>query len=130
MTGEITGLLTGFTGLCLAAGGVVLALLAGLRLLFLIRKPGKGRIARGVAVGGLVLVLCGAALLAGEELDVLRHVTDRAAMPLSGVAVLLAIVAGVRAGRRRGPRAMPDGEPEGSAEERLEDPEPREPVQR
>ncbi len=98
---EVSGLLTGLTGLGLAAAGVVLALLAGLRLLFLIRKPGKGRIARGVAVAGLVLILCGAVLLAGEELDVFRRATDRFAWALTGASVLVALLAGVRAGRRR-----------------------------
>lgn len=106
MMTEISGLLTGLAGLGLAASGLVLALLAGLRLLVVIRKPGKGRIARGIAVAGLVLVLSGAALLAMEELDVFRHATDRVATWLSGVAVLLAMAAGIRAGRRRAPRVV------------------------
>ncbi len=97
----MTGLLTGAMGLGLAALGVLLAFFAGLRLLVLIRRPGKGRIARGIAVSGLVLLLCGAVLLAGEELDVLRHLTDRASWLLSGLSLLLAVFAGIRAGRRR-----------------------------
>jgi hypothetical protein len=98
---DMTGLLTGVMGLGLAALGVLLTFLAGVRLLFLIRRPGKGRIARGIAMAGLVLILCGAALLAGEELDVLRHVTDRAAWMLSALSLLLALFAGIRGGRRR-----------------------------
>ncbi len=122
---EITGLLTGLTGLGLAAAGVVLALLAGLRLLFLIRRPGKGRVARGVAVAGLVLILCGAVLLAAEELDVFRRVTDRAPWVLTGVSVLLALLAGVRAGRRR----RTPGEPEkAAAAEEAEEAEPQQPA--
>jgi hypothetical protein len=117
-----TGLLTGFAGLALAALGLLVALLAGLRLLFLIRKPGKGRVAKGIASAGLVLVICGAVLLAGEELGVLREATDRLVWPLSGIALLLAGFAGVRAGRRRGrvePLPAPSaGEPAGPGQER------------
>lgn len=112
MTGNLDGLgpVTGFTGLALAAAGVLLALLAGLRLLFLIRRPGKGRIATGIAVAGLVLLMCGAALLAVEELSVLHallRVTDRAPWALATVSLVLAVAVGVRAGLRRGPRAEP-----------------------
>ncbi len=106
MMNEISGLQTGLAGLALAGLGLVLAFFAGLRLLFLIRKPGKGRIARGIAVAGLVLILSGAVLLAIEELDVFRRATDRVASWLSGVAVVVALVAGLRAGRRRKPRVV------------------------
>lgn len=101
-----TGLLTGLSGLVLAALGLLLAFFAGLRLLFLIRKPGKGRIARGIAAAGLVLILCGAVLLACEELYVFRQFTDQVAWLLNAVALSLAAFLGVRAGRRRG-RAEP-----------------------
>lgn len=110
MMNEISGLQTGLAGLALAAVGLLLAFFAGLRLLFLIRKPGKGRIARGVAVAGLVLVLSGAVLLAVEELDLFRRAADRFAPWLSAIAVVLAVVAGLRAGRRREPRVV-EGEP-------------------
>jgi hypothetical protein len=121
---EVSGLLTGLTGLGLAGVGVVLALFAGLRLLFLIRKPGKGRIARGIAAAGLVLVLCGAVLLAAEELDVFRRATDRAPWVLTGVSALLALLAGVRAGRRR----KAPGEPAKAAVEEAEKAEPQQPA--
>lgn len=106
MIHDVTGLVTGFTGLALAAAGLLLALLAGLRLLVVGRRPGRGRWARGVAAGGLVLLLCGAALLAGEELDVLRHFTDRGAWALAAASVAVSAAAGIRAGRGRPPRVL------------------------
>jgi hypothetical protein len=131
MLNEITGLATGFAALALSGAGLSLAFLAGLRLLFLgllARRPGKGRIARGVAVAGLVLLVCGAVLLAGEELDVFRKFTDRAAMPLAGLSVLLAGWVGVRAGRR--PAAKGD-EAAAAAEAQADDGRaPAEPVER
>lgn len=133
MMNEISGLQTGLAGLALAGVGLVLAFLAGLRLLFLIRKPGKGRIARGIAVTGLVLILSGAVLLAIEELDVFRRATDRVASWLSGVAIVVALVAGLRAGRRRKPRVV-EGEieappaPAATAPEETQPSAPNEPA--
>lgn len=101
MLSDVTGLLTGLVGFALASAGLLLALLAAIRVLWVLRRPGKGRIARGIAVGGLVLVLCGALLLTVEEVSEARTATDRIAHVLAGASVLVALWAGVWSARRR-----------------------------
>lgn len=108
MLQEVTGLLTGLVGVGLAGAGLLLALLAALRMLWVVRRPHKGRIARGIAVAGLVLLLCGALLFTVEEVaSPLRAASDSSAHYLAGLALLLALYAGYRSARRRpAPRAV------------------------
>lgn len=104
MIEHVTGFVTGLVGLTLGAAGLLLALLAGLRMLWVVRRPNKGHVARGIAVAGLVLLLCGALLVTVEDQagDPLRAVSDRSALWLAGGAVLVALLVGVRSARRRG----------------------------
>lgn len=124
---DMTGLMTGLVGFMLGGVGLVLAVLAALRMLWVIRKPGKGHLARGLAVFGLVLLLSGALLVTVEEVDSpIRAASDRSAHYVAGLAVLVALFAGYRSARRRRPRlaeAAPPGEDaDPGAHARVEDP--------
>ena len=99
---DFVGLVSGAAGLGLALSGLVLALLGALRLLLV--PGGRRRIGRGLALGGAVLLACGVALFLAADLlpaPALRRAVDRNAIPLSGLALLLAVGAGLRGGRRR-----------------------------
>jgi len=104
---DFVGFLSGVTGLGMAVLGLLLATLAGLRLLLLVRRPGKGRGARGVAAAGLALGACGVGLFLLAELSPFRRGVDRAVLPLTLLALALAALAGVGAGRRRRGRPEP-----------------------
>jgi hypothetical protein len=108
---DFVGFLSGLTGLGLTVLGLLLTLLFGLRVLSVIHRPGKGRIARGIALGGLVLTLCGVALFFTAELSPFRRGVDRAAGRLGLLALSLAVTTGVWAGRRRSPRILPGAAP-------------------
>jgi hypothetical protein len=130
MSSDTFGALTGLAGFFLAAFGVLLALFAGLRMLWVIRRPGKGRIARGIAVGGLVLALCGALLFTVEEVgDSIRGTSDKLVHYLAALSALVAVLAGVRAARRRPapkpvePEATDDAAPAPQATPPAEPPE-------
>ena len=113
---ETFGAITGLIGFTLVAVGVLLALFAGIRMLWVIRRPGKGRIARGIAVGGLVLALCGALLFTIEDRQLsFRAASDRIWQWLAGLSVLIAVLVGARAGRRR--PARKGVEPDATKEE-------------
>jgi hypothetical protein len=88
-------------GLGLTLLGILLAVPTGLRLLFVLRRPDKARLARAVAAAGLVLLVFGAALFLGAQYPPLRRPVNLAVYPISVAAVLCAIAAGLRAGRRR-----------------------------
>ncbi len=130
MIDHVTGFVTGLVGVSLGLAGLLLALLAGLRMLWVVRRRDKGHVARGIAVAGLVLALCGALLVTVEDQagDPLRAVSDRSASWLAGAAVLLALHVGYRSARRR-PRGARSVEPAGPAapaprpELELEEPE-------
>lgn len=124
MIDHVTGFVTGLVGLSLGAAGLLLALLAGLRMLWVVRKANKGHVARGFAVAGLVLLLCGALLVTVEDKadDPLRAVSDRSAWWLAGGALVLALIVGWRSARRRRP-ATRSAAPAPPAELELEDPE-------
>ena len=104
---DFVGLVAGVTGLGMVLLGLLLAALAGLRLLLLVRRPGKGRVARGVAAAGLALVACGVGLFFLAELSPFRRGVDRAVLPLGLLALALAVLAGVWAGRGRRGRPQP-----------------------
>jgi len=126
MIDHVTGFVTGLVGLSLAAAGLLLAVLAGLRMLWVVRKANKGHVARGIAVAGLVLLLCGALLVTVEDKadDPLRAVSDRSAWWLAGGAVVLALSVGWRSARRRRRPATRSAAPTPPVELELEaDPE-------
>jgi hypothetical protein len=105
---DAAGLVGGLLGAVLFLLGLLVALVAAFRIALVVRRPAKGRIARGIAAGGLVLAAGGAALFWAAELAPFRRSVDRAALPTAGIAVLLAVAAGWRLARSR-PAA---GEPE------------------
>jgi hypothetical protein len=102
---DFVGLLAGVTGLGLALLGLIVALLAAPRALLTLRRPAQGRLARAAAVFGLVLLACGLGLFFLAELSPFRRGVDRGVLPLTALAVLLAVLAALRAGRRRLPQA-------------------------
>jgi hypothetical protein len=108
-----TGLLGASVGVGLVVLGGLLVILAGVRVLLVLRHPHRGRIARGLVAAGGVLAVCGALLYAAADAVVIddpgfRHTIDGAALATAGVALVLASWVGVRAGRR--PKA-PSGPP-------------------
>jgi hypothetical protein len=117
---DFAGLYSGGAGIGLLALGIVLTLFASLRLVFVIRRPHKGRIARAFAASGLVLFVCGAGLFAAADLTYqhpsFRHALDSLSRPLVIVSFLLAILAALRFGRRRTAKKVPDGAPEKAQE--------------
>ncbi|HYD41236.1 MAG TPA: hypothetical protein VEB43_10450 [Anaeromyxobacter sp.] len=127
MIDHVTGFVTGLVGVSLGAAGLLFALLAGLRMLWVVRRPDKGHVARGIAVAGLVLLLCGALLVTVEDRasDPLRAVSDRSALWVAGGAVLLALYVGYRSARRRAraARSAAPAEPAPRVELELEEPE-------
>jgi hypothetical protein len=124
MIDHVTGFVTGLVGVSLGSAGLLFALLAGLRMLWVVRRPNKGHVARGIAVAGLVLLLCGALLVTVEDQasDPLRAASDRSALWVAGAAVLLALHVGYRSARRRS-RAARSVAPAPPAELELEEPE-------
>ena len=119
---DFGGLLSGLTGLGMALLGLLLAALSGLRVLWVIRRPEKGRVARGVAAAGLGLVAAGAGLFFLAELSPFRRGVDRAVLPLGLLSLALSVLAGVWAGRRR--RAPPPDRPAAEVPPRPQDPPP------
>lgn len=119
---DLVGLLAGLAGLGLALLGLLLALFSSLRMLYVLRRPDKGHVARGIAVAGLVLALCGVALFFAAELSPFRRTVDRGAPWLSALSLVVAAVAGVRAGRRRAApaQAEPEGAPRPAKDEPAE----------
>jgi hypothetical protein len=109
---DFVGFLSGVAGLGMALLGLLLAALAGLWMLLVIRRPGRGRVARGIAAAGLALVACGVGLFFLAELSPFRRGVDRAVLPLTALALLLSVLAGWWAGRRRRPRPEPEAGPD------------------
>lgn len=107
MLPDIPGLRAGLTGAALALIGLLVAVAAGLRWAAVARR-GKGRIARGVAAAGAVLLASGLAFfLASNGQHGFVRAMDAAALPFAGAALVLAGLACARAARRPRPVAAP-----------------------
>ncbi len=121
---QLAGATSGLVAAGLAVLGLVVLLFVSARLPFVLRRPGKGRVAKAFAAAALVLLVCGVGLfLAADLTDAhpsFRHALDSAAPWLGAVVVLLAVWLGVRTGRRRkaAPAEKTGGAPEteGAAE--------------
>ncbi|BDG03293.1 hypothetical protein [Anaeromyxobacter oryzae] len=98
---DFAGLAGGLGGAALFLAGVLVAIFAALRLAVAGRRPGKGRVARGLAAGGGVLAAEGAALFWVAELAPFRRAVDHVTGPLAGVALVLGAVVTWRVARRR-----------------------------
>jgi uncharacterized membrane protein YedE/YeeE len=109
---DFPGLVGGVAGAWLFFLGAVLAILAGLRLAWLARRPGKGttgRIARGLLAAGGVAQTAGIALYWAAERSALRRELDHLAPWIAVLTVSVAAFAAVWIARRPGPSLAPDG---------------------
>ncbi len=110
---QLAGATSGLLAAGLAVVGVLILLLVSARLPFVIRRPGKGRFAKGFAAGALVLLVCGALLFLAADLTdgypSFRHLLDAVAPWVAALMLLAAAWAGVRAGRQR--RTVPTAPP-------------------
>jgi drug/metabolite transporter (DMT)-like permease len=104
----LAGATSGLSAAGLVALGLVILVPLSFRLLFVIRRPGRARIAKGFAAGALVLLICGIGLFLAADLTddypSFRHLLDSATPVLAGLALALAAAAGVRTGVRAGRR--------------------------
>lgn len=123
---QLAGATSGLLAVGLAVIGLLILLPVSARLAFVIRRPGKGRIAKGLAAGALVLLLCGALLFLAADLTdgypTFRHLLDAVALWASTVMLVVAAWVGVRAGRRR---AVPAAAGEPSLMEKPRDAGPK-----
>ncbi len=102
---DLPGLVGGITGTWLFLVGMAIALPAAIRIALTLRRPGKGRIARGFVSGGGIVALTGIVLFWGAQSTQAARTFDRAA-PFVGIsAVVLAALVAWRVGRR----ALPTG---------------------
>lgn len=98
---DFAGAVAGLAGAGLLLLSVLVAVLAGLRLAVVRRRPGKGRIARAVLAFAVVVGASGLVLFAAAEVTPARRALDQRAGTLAALSVLLGLVAAWRAGRRR-----------------------------
>lgn len=101
---ELRGLVAGVTGSWLFFIGTLLAVAAGIRLVFVLRTTGTGAIARGVLAAGAFVGAAGIALFWISHARP-SHALDHAAPWIALAAAGLAALAGVWVARRR--RTMP-----------------------
>jgi hypothetical protein len=97
---ELAGLVAGVTGSWLFFLGTILAVGAGLRLVFVLRSPGKGAYARGVLTAGALLGGAGIAMFwtsRARPSAALDHAAPWIALAAAGLAAL----AGAWVARRR-----------------------------
>ena len=98
------GLVGGLAGTWMFLLGFLVALGASIRVVAVLRKPGKGRIARAVVAGAGVFALAGIALYAGAQASPWRERFDDAAPGFAvGGAIAAALVTRAVARRRRPP---------------------------
>jgi hypothetical protein len=111
---DLTGLVAGMAGASLFIAGALVALLSVVRIALVLRRPGKGRIARGMAAAGGTMAGAGAALfVAAEVSDGWRRAIDRAAPWLVVVALVLAALSAWRVARSPAP-PPPDADTDGA----------------
>jgi uncharacterized membrane protein YfcA len=105
---DLTGLVAGAAGASLFIAGTLVALLSAVRIAFVLRRPGKGRLARGTAAAGGTLAGAGVALfVAAEVSDGWRRAIDRATPWLVVLALVLAALSAWRVARRPAPPVAP-----------------------
>ena len=109
---DFPGLVGGAAGAWLFFLGTLLAVAAGLRVAWLVRRPGKGRIARGVLAAGGVVAACGIALFWAAERSALKRELDLVAPWIAVAAVVVAAYAAVRIARRPAPGVAVPVEPD------------------
>ncbi len=100
---DFPGLVGGAAGAWLFFLGTLLAVSAGLRVAWLARRPGKGRIARAVLTAGGIVAAFGVALFWAVEGSALKRELDLVAPWIAVLAVVLAAYAAVRIARRPAP---------------------------
>jgi hypothetical protein len=106
---DFPGLVGGAAGAWLFFLGTLLAVGAGLRLAWLARRPGKGRIARGLVAAGATLSSAGIALFWAAERSALKREIDLLAPWIAALAVALGAFAAVWLARRTEASAPPRG---------------------
>lgn len=104
---DFPGLVGGVAGAWLFFLGTVLAVAAGLRLAWLARRPGKGRVARGLVAAGGTVASAGIALFWAAERSALKRELDLLAPWIAVLAVALGAFAAVWIARRPGAAAAP-----------------------
>ncbi len=113
---QLAGATSGLLAAGLAVLGLLILFLVAARLPFVIRRPGKGRVAKAFAAGALVLLLCGIGLFLASELTdaypSFRHLLDSAAPWLAAVVLLAAVLVAIRFGRRPTAAAPSSAPPE------------------
>ena len=116
---DFAGLVGGLVATWLFLGAVAISVVSALRLVLVLRTPGKGRWARGLVAGGAVAGLGAVGLFAASQsLAVpvrLRHALDRAAPIIALAAVAsgaLATVRVARRGARQGPASAASTPPD------------------
>jgi hypothetical protein len=109
---DFPGLVGGVAGAWLFFLGTLLAVAAGLRVAWLARRPGKGRIARGLLAAGGVVAASGIALFWAAERTALKRELDLLAPWLAALAVGLAAFAALWVARRPAPGVAVTVEPD------------------
>lgn len=112
---DFPGLVGGVAGAWLFFLGTLLAVLAGLRVAWAARRPGKGRIARGLLAAGGVVAAFGIALFWAAERSALRREVDVLAPWLAGLALAAGALAAVWTARRRAPGLAEETSPDHGA---------------
>jgi hypothetical protein len=99
---DLTGLVSGLVAVSLFSFALLVAVGAAVRLLLVLRRPGQGRIARGLLGGAGLAGLVALGLFAGSEAAPTRwrHRLDRAAPAVALAALAAAAVATWRLARR------------------------------
>jgi hypothetical protein len=112
---DLPGLVAGIAGTWLFLVGMAIAVPSAIRIALSLRQPGKGRLARGLVVGGGIVALAGIVLFWGAQSPEQARTFDRAA-PFVGVsAVVVAALVAWRVTRRGPPAAREEHPPPPSA---------------
>jgi drug/metabolite transporter (DMT)-like permease len=108
---DFPGFVGGMTGTWLFLIGFLVAAGAAVRVALVIRRPGQGRVARGVLAGGGVVGIAGCVLFYGAQAT--RHASafDRAAIAAAIASVVVGTLTAVRLARRRPPDGRPAAPP-------------------